>query len=100
MMAFRFGSSLRMPKDLLRLLASLAHANLALRVVQHVVAGVGRVRGVNADGNGADEPTSVEGEEVLRGVKADDAAARSRLLPMVLAAFENLRCHVRLTAPT
>lgn len=66
-------------KDLLRLLSSLADANLALRVVQHVVAGIRSVRCINTNGNSTDKPASIEREEVLRGIKANNTAAAALL---------------------
>ena len=49
------------------------------KVVQNVVARVGSVRGVDTDGNGANQPTTVQGEEVLGRVESDNTAARSLL---------------------
>ena len=76
----RFGHAFVGPVDddrLLRLLSSLANTNLAFGVVQNVVARVGSVRSVDTDRNSADQPTTVQTEEVLGRVEPNNTTARS-----------------------
>ncbi len=66
-------------EDLGELLLILHHQDISAAVVEHVLARLRRVGGIDAGGEAAREHTAQVGEEPLRTVEADDADAVARL---------------------